>query len=205
MRSPIRFGRSKGILLFCWLGLLFCALSVTLADDDYDFVKEVLEEGENHYEEHYDEETATGYATYEEKLRQKQEEELLKRHAEEERIVSEKAERIQQQREAAFATELAKMTADQQKAARKQKKKDARIVRQILRAAKSQNHYAVLGLRNWEVLVPPRTIKLISLALRIPGFSLFHLCPKDIKKHYRKLAMTVHVSPRYEKKQLQSV
>jgi hypothetical protein len=76
--------------------------------------------------------------------------------------------------------------------ARKQKKIDARIVRRILRAAKHDNHYAVLGLRNWELQTPSRTLKLASLVFRIPGFALFHISPKAIRKAYRKLAMTVH-------------
>jgi DnaJ-domain-containing protein 1 len=179
------------------VALLLCVSCTVAQDDDYDFVKEVLDEDKDNYDDDItddddvnDQEPAP--ETREEEMHRKRKEAELKREAEEERIVREKAERIQEEREAAFAADVAKMTDEQQKVARKQKKKDARIVRKILRAAKNDNHYAVLGLRNWELQIPSRTIKLVNKVLRIPGIALFHISPKAIKKAYRKLAMTVH-------------
>jgi hypothetical protein len=187
--------RSKWLIIV--LALLLCVSCTVSQGDDYDFVKEVLDEDQDNYdddiyEEDYVDGAETATETREEEILRKQQEAALKRKAEEERIAREQADRIQEEREAAFAAEVAKMTDEQQKVARKQKKIDARIVRRILRAAKHDNHYAVLGLRNWELQTPSRTLKLASLVFRIPGFALFHISPKSIKKAYRKLAMTVH-------------
>jgi hypothetical protein len=187
--------RSKWLIIV--VTLLLCVSCTVAQDDDYDFVREVLEEDKDNYDDDItddddvnDQEPAP--ETREEEMHRKRKEAELKRKEDEERIAWEKAERIQEEREAAFAADVAKMTDEQQKVARKQKKKDARIVRKILRAAKNDNHYAVLGLRNWELQTPSRTIKLVSLVFRLPGFAFFHISPKDIKKAYRKLAMTVH-------------
>jgi hypothetical protein len=187
--------RSKWLIIV--LALLLCVSCTVSQGDDYDFVKEVLDEDQDNYdddiyEDDYVDGAETATETREEEILRKQQEAALKRKAEEERIAREQADRIQEEREAAFAAEVAKMTDEQQKVARKQKKIDARIVRRILRAAKHDNHYAVLGLRNWELQTPSRTLKLASLVFRIPGFALFHISPKAIRKAYRKLAMTVH-------------
>jgi Skp family chaperone for outer membrane proteins len=191
----LRNCRSKRFIIL--LALLLCVSFSVAQDDGYDFVKEVLDEGKDNDDDAITDESAvqgnaTASETHEEKIRRKQKEAELKKKAEEERIARERAERIEQEREAAFAAEVAKMTVDDQKAARKQKKKDARIVRRILRAAKHDNHYAVLGLRNWEIIMSSRTIKLVTLVLRMPEIALFHITPKTIKKAYRKLARSVH-------------
>jgi Skp family chaperone for outer membrane proteins len=191
-QSSCRSSRSKWLIIV--VALLLCVSSTVAQDDDYDFVKEVLDEDQENYADdiYEDEIYEDAPETHEEEMLRKQQEAELKRKEEKERIAREKADRIQEEREAAFAAEVAKMSDEQQKVARKQKKVDARIVRRILRAAKNDNHYAVLGLRNWELQTPSRTIKLASLVFRIPGFALFHISPKAIKKAYRKLAMTVH-------------
>lgn len=186
--------RSKWLIIV--VALLLCVSCTVAQDDDYDFVKEVLDEDQHNYDDDIDDDYVDGpepdTETHEEEILRKQQEAELKKKAEEERIAREKADRIEEEREAAFAAEVAKMTDEQQKVARKQKKIDARIVRRILRAAKNDNHYAVLGLRNWELQIPSRTIKLARLVFRIPGFALFHISPKVIKKAYRKLATKVH-------------
>jgi hypothetical protein len=187
--------RSKWLIIV--VALLLCVSCTVAQDDDYDFVKEVLDEDQENYDDDITDDDdvdgpETAFETHQEEMQRKQEEAELKRKAEEERIEREQAERIQQEREAAFAADVAKMTDEQQKVARKQKKIDARIVRRILRAAKSDSHYAVLGLRNWELQTPSRTIRIVNLVFRIPGFALFRISPKAIKKAYRKLAMTVH-------------
>lgn len=192
-RPPVSFGgirRPKKWTLLL-LVALFC-VSLSLADDDYDFVKEVVEEDQENYGDYFTEDPVAGEETYAEEMKRQQEESQLKRKAQEERIAQEKADRIQQEREAAFDADLAKMSAEQQKAARKQKKRDAAIVRRVLKATKKEDHYSVLGLRNWNLQIPERQICRFGLKLRIPGFSLFHISPKAIKKVYRKLAMTVH-------------
>jgi hypothetical protein len=190
-----RSSRSKWLIVV--VALLLCVSCTVAQDDDYDFVKEVLDEDQDNYDDDiYEDDFVDGPETTpetrEEEILRKQQEAELKRKAEEDRIAREQADRIQEEREAAFAAEVAKMTDEQQKVARKQKKIDARIVRRILRAAKKDNYYAVLGLRNWELQTPSRTIKLASLVFRIPGFALFRISPKAIKKAYRKLAMMVH-------------
>jgi hypothetical protein len=117
---------------------------------------------------------------------------------EEERIVRERPEHERminrQEREAAFTAEIAKMTAKERKVACMQKKKDARIVRRILRAAnaKHANHYAVLGLRNWEPITSSAAFKLVSLAFRFPEVALFRISHEAIQEAYRILAMAVH-------------
>jgi hypothetical protein len=100
----------------------------------------------------------------------------------------------QQEREAAFTAEIAKMTAKERKVACMQKKKDVRIVHRILRAAnaKHANHYAVLGLRNWELITSSCTFKLVSLAFRFPEVALFRISNEAIQEAYHILAMAVH-------------
>jgi hypothetical protein len=78
------------------------------------------------------------------------------------------------------------------KNAKKQKQKDAKIVKQVIKAAKNEDHYGVLGLRNWEVNINPWSISLGPKKLTVPGFKLFHISPSKIRKAFRKRSMTVH-------------
>ena len=117
----------------------------------------------------------------EDQLRQKQEEAARAAAAQAEEEAARIAEQHRLQREAEFEAEVKRMDAEQRKRALKQKKIDARIVNRILRATGANpepNHYAVLGLRNWEVHVGP--------------WHLFRITTKDVKKAYRNLSRRVH-------------
>ena len=103
-------------------------------------------------------------------------------------INEQEAERIRIKREAAFEAELKKMNEEQRKKAKKQKSKDAKVVKRILKAHKSGKHYAVLGIHNFEVQLGPFYIFNYTLGPII----LFRVKTKQIKKVYRNLARTVH-------------
>jgi hypothetical protein len=126
-------------------------------DGDDEFVRQVLdEEAADHggFDDRYDH---AGFEDphSEEEVRLKAE---AHRKAEEERIASELAEKVRLQREAEFEAELARMNEEQQKAAKRQKRKDARIVRRILSAATKGRYYRVLGIRNWDIHLGPLTL-----------------------------------------------
>lgn len=170
------------------IGFLLIRPSHSQYHDYDDYVKEVLEEDYRNAED-YDDSPYDDFDR-EEMLRQKQQE----RMEEEERLAREEASKAAREREAQFEAELSRMSAENQKAARKQKRNDAKIVKQILRAAGKENHYAVLGLRNLELKINPRPIS-ISIGpqkITIPGFKLFHISPNKIRRAYRCRAMAVH-------------
>ncbi|CAB9505336.1 ATP binding to DnaK triggers the release of the substrate protein [Seminavis robusta] len=79
-------------------------------------------------------------------------------------------------------------------AKRRRQRKDARIVKKILHAATRQDHYGVLGLRNWEVQIPAYTVKLLRLnkSITTPEWKLFHISSDQIKRAYRNRAIAVH-------------
>ena len=117
----------------------------------------------------------------EEQLRQKQEEAARAAAAQAEEEAARIAEQHRLQREADFEAEVKRMDAEQRKRALKQKKIDARVVNRIHKATNANpepNHYAVLGLRNWEVHVGP--------------WHLFRITTRDVKKAYRNLSRRVH-------------
>ena len=153
------------------LSLLQCACSQNMDDGD-EFVRQVLKEEEEHYESFAHDDDA--YAESAEEARLKAEAAA----AEEERLVHARAEQIRLQREAEFEAELARMSEEQQKAAKKQKKKDARIVRQVLKADRKKKLYAVLGLRNYDIQIGPLT--------------LFRADTGAIRRAYRTRARLVH-------------
>lgn len=167
------------------------ALQATVAvDDDYDFVKEVLEDEENHYGDESNDDSKK--ESFQEKQRLKAEEAARQRQAEAERIEQEKADRIAAEREREFERELKKMNDDQKKAALKQKKKDAKVVRSILKAAKNNNLYGVLGMRNWNCRIPERQFNVAGLKLKIPGFTLKQTTIKDVRRAFRIRTKLVH-------------
>jgi len=140
-------------------------------DDGDEFVRQVLEEEEEHYGD-----------THEQPDSQRAEEARLEKEAfkraEEERIAQELAEQVRLQREAEFEAELARMNEEQQKAAKKQKRNDARIVRQVLKADRKKRLYGVLGLRNFDIHIGPLT--------------LFRADTSAIRRAYRTRARAVH-------------
>lgn len=213
MRTPVKLDFSRAILsllilfpsmmvtnrqraacrlVFCWLLLLVASCS---AQDEYDeYVRQVVDEDQSLYDEddnayNMDERQ---YQAQQEELRRKQEESLRRQMEDEERRLYEETERRRREREATFEQEVAKMNEQQAKVARKQKKKDAKIVKRVLRAAQRGNHYAVIGLHNFEIQVPPRSVRLGPFGFTIPGFSVFHISDKAIRKQYRELSRQVH-------------
>jgi curved DNA-binding protein CbpA len=146
-------------------------LSCAQEDEGDEFVRQVLQEEEAHYETTHTTEpdSHTEQARLEAEAFQK---------AQEEQIARERAEQIRLQREAQFEAELARMNEEQQKAAKKQKKKDAKIVRQILNADRKRRLYAVLGVKNYDIHIGPWTILNTDSA--------------TIKRAYRTRARAVH-------------
>ena len=117
----------------------------------------------------------------EEQLRQKQEEAAKAAAAQAEEEEARIAEEHRLKREAEFEAEVKRMDAEQRKKALKQKKADAKVVNSILRAANAKpepDHYAVLGLRNFEMHIGP--------------WHLFHISTRDVKKAYRNLSRRCH-------------
>lgn len=98
-----------------------------------------------------------------------------------EQVEKEKAQKIAQEREAAFQAEVARAKDEKTKKDLKQQKaKDTKMVAKILKNSERGNHYAVLGFRcQWgEIRIGP-----------------FKLCsPKggEIKKAYRSMARLIH-------------
>jgi len=128
------------------------------------------------------------FSKMEDDLKKKESENASKKASQEEEKASQNAERIRLKREAAFEAELKKMNDEQRKKAQKQKSKDAKVVKRILKAHTSGKHYAVLGIRNLEIRLGPFYFFNFSLG----PFVLFRAKTKDIKRVYRNLARTVH-------------
>ena len=187
-RSPTNSSR-----LLCLILLVLLALpAISQYDNDYneDYVKEVLEED---YRNDADYENPYATDADEERLQRQREEAEDRRKAEEMRLARDKAERVQREREAQFEAELSRMSEEKRKAAKLQKRKDAKIVKKVIKAAKNANHYGVLGLHNMEIRIPSRSIKLgPKIKFTIPGFQLFQITPNKIKKAYRSRAIAVH-------------
>ena len=130
----------------------------------------------------------TNFSKLEEDLKKKEDANADKLATQDEEKVSQEAERIRQKREAEFEAELKRMNEEQRKKAQIQKKKDAKVVTRILKSHNAGKHYAVLGIRNFEVQVGPFYIFNFSLGPLI----LFRVKTKEIKRVYRNLARTVH-------------
>jgi len=164
--------------------IIFSLTLFTGAAAEYDdYVKQVLEEdyrNDSHYKNSYISDA---------------DEERLQRNKEEaeERPKQEEVKKLEREREMQFEKELSRMSEDKKKAAIKQKKSDARIVRKVLKAAENENHYSVLGLSGIDLKIPSQSISLgPKLKLKIPGFHLFHATPSKIKKAYRTRSKAVH-------------
>lgn len=158
-------------------------------DHDYDeYVRQVIEEEQQHYGAYYED---SPYVD-DERLEREQKEREEQLRLEKEKQEREQAERIRQERESAFEAEQAKMSEDQRKASSRQRKKDRRIVRQILKAAERGDYYAVLGLKNREIRIPSREFKVAGISLSIPGIVLFEITQNTIRKAYRARTRQVH-------------
>lgn len=159
-----------------------------------EFVQQVLEEEAAHYGDRSDNPYATDeqVRTEEEAEERQRSEKERQRKAEEQRLAQEEADRVRRQREDAFEREVSKMNEQQAKKARQKKRRDAKVVQRILRAAAREDHYAVLGLTNVDIRIPARSFGIGRWALRLPEVRLLHASSKDIKKAYRKLSVLVH-------------
>ncbi|KAL7513962.1 hypothetical protein ACHAWX_000788, partial [Stephanocyclus meneghinianus] len=107
---------------------------------------------------------------------------------EESEAASRKAQQIRDQREAYFEASLKKMNEEERKRALRQKRNDAKIVSRILKAASKGQHYAVLGIHNFEFQLGPFYLFHWSFG----PYVLFRTKTKEIKRVYRNLARTVH-------------
>lgn len=132
--------------------------------------------------------TGAGFSKLEEDLKKKEAENASRKAAREEEKAAQDAERIRLKREAAFEAELKRMNSEQRKKAQKQKSRDAKVVKRILKAHTAGKHYAVLGIRNLEIQLGPFYFRNFSLG----PFVLFRVKTKAIKRVYRNLARTVH-------------
>lgn len=132
--------------------------------------------------------TGAGFSKLEEDLKKKEAENASRKAAREEEKAAQDAERIRLKREAAFEAELKRMNEEQRKMAQKQKSKDAKVVKRILKAHEAGKHYKVLGIRNLEMQLGPFYFLNFSLG----PFVLFRVKTQAIKRVYRNLARTVH-------------
>jgi len=184
---------------------IFCILSfsvevVIAVDSDYEYVKEVLEEDQQHY----GDESSNNDSTQEspEEILRKQQEQAKAQQEEQERL---RAEKLAQERERAFQKELAKLDEEQRKKAMKQKKKDTKLVKTILKWSKQPsspdpktgvirvpNYYKILGLRNWNLYVPAKKVEVGPVKFQFPGVTVKKTSQKDIRKAFRLRTKMVH-------------
>ncbi len=131
---------------------------------------------------------ATSFSKLEDDLKKKEAENAKRKAAQDEENASQEAERIRRKREAAFEAELKKMNDEQRKKAQRQKARDAKVVKRVLKAHKAGRHYAVLGIRNLELQLGPFYLFNFSFG----PWKLFRVKTKEIKRVYRNLARTIH-------------
>ena len=131
------------------------------------------------------------FAKLEEELTKKEAENAKRKQTQKEDIASsQEAERTRLRREAAFEEELQRMNNEEQrKKAKRQKVRDANVVKRILKAHEAGRHYAVLGVRNLEFQLGP--IYILN-SFMIGPITLFRTKTNDIKRAYRNLARSVH-------------
>lgn len=131
----------------------------------------------------------SNFAKFEDDLKKKEAENAKRKQTQEEEIASQESERIRLRREAAFEEELKKMNSEEQrKKAKRQKARDAKVVKRILTAHQAGRHYAVLGIHNLEFQIGP----IYVLDFMIGPITLFRTKTKDIKRAFRNLARNVH-------------
>ncbi|KAG7358611.1 chaperone protein DnaJ [Nitzschia inconspicua] len=194
------------LTLFCGSTLLL-SLTTTIALEDHysdDYVRQVIEEDQQQYygdEYYYDEYHAEKDLYNQQQQQQQQQNDEPTMMTEEERylleqehLAQEQADRIAAERERQFQAELDRMDEEQRKRALQQKKKDHRRVQQVLRAAKRNDLYGVLGMRNWNLKLPAKHIQLpgSSIGFTIPGITIKETTDKDIRKQFRLKARQLH-------------
>jgi hypothetical protein len=162
-----------------------------------EYVRQVIEEDQDHYYDEYHADESVYQEGDNEEEEEEEEEEIIdegqRRRNEEERLAREAATRLAEKREREFQSELDRMDEEQKKKALKQKKIDGRIVQSVLKAAKHNNLYGILGIRNWKIRIPSREINIASLIkFTIPGISIKETSERDIRKQFRTRAMQIH-------------
>ena len=170
VRSRLCFVSPCPVLLLSITLICLLFLSPALADPNYEYVREVLEEeAEFHGQDN---------SYYHEDSKPAQDE------------TSESSRRAQE-RDAEFEAKVQNLSRQEQKKARQKKKQDARLVSCLLRASGNRDYYAVLGLSRKQALsqsIPQWLRRLVpSEKLRF-----FDLSASDIRKAYRSMATRVH-------------
>lgn len=160
-------------------------------------MREVVEEDRQHYNDYYGEEDGDAHNNNnddDEEARDDYVDEEQRRRDEEERAAREAADRIAAERERKFEAELEKITDEEQKkAAMKQKQQDGKRVRSVLKAAQRNDLYQVLGIRNWNLKIPPREVAIGGMIkFTIPGVTLKETTDKQIRKQFRTRARQIH-------------
>eukprot|EP00521_Asterionellopsis_glacialis_P007028 CAMPEP_0195283886 /NCGR_PEP_ID=MMETSP0707-20130614/2281_1 /TAXON_ID=33640 /ORGANISM="Asterionellopsis glacialis, Strain CCMP134" /LENGTH=221 /DNA_ID=CAMNT_0040343137 /DNA_START=446 /DNA_END=1108 /DNA_ORIENTATION=+ len=155
-----------------------------MEDDNDEYVRQVLEE-ERRLEEEYARQQQQQRETPEERA-QRQEDE---RQAQEAAAQQAKLEKLRIEREAKFEAKVARMNEQQRKKAMTKKKKDAKLNKRIIAASEKEQHYAVLGIRNWSMEIGP--LNLLG-KFQVGPFQLFKLSSKQIRQAYKQRARQVH-------------
>ena len=186
---------------FCWMLVLAACLfaSSTIPqiradrmEDDY--VRQVIEEDQQHYGDHYNDHTQEDDHDAYNHHRQ-QEEEYVDEEQRRRDMEEQAAREVAADRERKFQAELDRIDdQEQKKRALKQKRIDGKTVRSVLKAAERNDLYKVMGLRNLTVRIPPFHINIAgAVRFTIPGFTILKGATKDvIKKQFRQRAMMVH-------------
>mmetsp|Transcript_31190 Transcript_31190/g.75388 ORF Transcript_31190/g.75388 Transcript_31190/m.75388 type:complete len:176 (+) Transcript_31190:592-1119(+) len=87
------------------------------------------------------------------------------------------------------------MNQEQRKAALRQKRKDKRRVQAVLKAAKHNDLYGVLGLKNWTLKTKEVRFKIPGIpwgGLVIPSITIKETTDKDIRRSFRTMSKLVH-------------
>jgi hypothetical protein len=161
-------------------------------EDDY--VRQVIEEDQQHYGDHYNDHTQEDDHDAYNHHRQ-QEEEYVDEEQRRRDMEEQAAREVAADRERKFQAELDRIDdQEQKKRALKQKRIDGKTVRSVLKAAERNDLYKVMGLRNLTVRIPPFHINIAgAVRFTIPGFTILKGATKDvIKKQFRQRAMMVH-------------
>mmetsp|Transcript_23595 Transcript_23595/g.25131 ORF Transcript_23595/g.25131 Transcript_23595/m.25131 type:complete len:291 (-) Transcript_23595:1592-2464(-) len=181
---------------------MYCAkgaLRDNYSEDEY--VRQVIEEDQFHYHDEsfdYQENTfekGEGSTTKENNSNNEEEEiidEEQRRQNEEERLAREADDRLAAKREQQFQADLDRMNDEEKNKALKQKKIDGRKVQSVLKAAKHNNLYMVLGIRNWNLRIPSWEIDIGGLKFTIPGFIIKETSERNIRKQFRTISKQIH-------------
>ena len=195
------------MLILAWCTLALFATQQVHADYSEDeYVRQVIEEDQQNYHDNDYHQEDSGYGNNgkhhpedgddDDEEEEEEFDEEQRRRNEQERVKQEAADRVAADRERKFEAELERMTNEEQKkAALKQKKIDGKKVKAVLKAAKRNDLYQVLGIRNWNLKIPSRDVDIANkgwIKFTIPGFTLKETTDKMIRKQFRTRAMQVH-------------